>query len=59
MEENKVEVNAQLVADKKGKHWHGYINWNGIFYYSGKYRETREEALADAGRMLDELKGRI
>ncbi len=40
-------------------HWHGYINWNGIFYYSGKYRETYEEALADAGRMLDELKGRI
>lgn len=52
-------INAQLVKNDKEKYWQGYVINGNTFHYTQKYRETYEEALADAGRMLDELKGRI
>lgn len=52
-------INAQLVKNDKKKYWQGYVINGNTFHYTQKHRETYEDALADAGRMLDELKGRI
>ena len=52
-------IDAQLVKTAKEKYWQGYVISGGTFHYTQKHRDTYEEALADAGRMLDELKGRI
>jgi len=50
---------ARMVWHLELPRYEGYVVINEKEYFTGKYRATKKEAIKDAERMQDELKGRL